>query len=179
VAAPLPEMDAARLFEALAPLRERHPQVAWLPPNKLHLTLVFLGQTDSQTVPALGDGLASVAASHRPFAVVTGAAGGRVGGRRGGVAWLRLAQGGHQVAQLSLAVEEGIGSNTFDASHAPHPHLTVARKVSESALADLRAIGPGVPQSWAVDRIVLFRSHTGPGGSRYEELAWSALGEGP
>ena len=168
-------MDAARAFDALAPVRERHPLVAWLPPNKLHLTLVFLGQTDATRVTGLADSLARVAARHRPFAVTTGHAGGRVGGRRGGVAWLRLAEGGHQTAQLSLDVDEAVGSHAYDAEHAPHPHLTVARKVTNSALADLRVAAPRTSQSWAVDRIVLFRSHTGPGGSRYQELTSAPL----
>ncbi len=176
MAAPLPELAAARTWEALAEVRIRHPQVRWLPPNKQHLTLVFLGPTDPSRVDSIAAACTQVAARHRPFEVATGDAGGRAGGRRGGVAWLRLADGGHEVARLSLDLDDTIGSDTFDAERAPRPHLTVARGVSEAALRDLGAVAKVVRLRWTVDRIVLFRSHTDAGGSRYEELASSRLG---
>ena len=79
-------MAAARAFEALAGVRELHPQAKWLPLNKLHLTLVFLGQMDSSRVDALSEAVAEVAARTSQFDVVTGEAGGKLGGDRGGVA---------------------------------------------------------------------------------------------
>lgn len=98
-----------------------------------------------------------------------------MGGRRGGVAWVRLADGGHEVAQLSLDLDAAIGSQTFDAKRLPHPHLTVARGVGEGALHDLAATAAAMRLWWTVDRIVLFRSHTDPAGSRYEDLAAASL----
>lgn len=151
----------------------------WLPPNKLHLTLVFLGPTEPSRVPAVAAAVEAVAPNHEPFDVATGDAGGRAGGRRGGVAWVRLADGGHEVAQLSLDLDEAIGSHTFDANNAPRPHLTIARGVSETALGDLRSTANTLRLTWTVDRIVLLRSHTDPGGSRYEELASAMLNPRP
>jgi len=171
-------MAAARVWEALAEVRTRHPQVRWLPPNKLHLTLVFLGQTDASRAESISAACTEVAARHRPFEVVTGEAGGRVGGRRGGVAWLRLADGGHEVAQLSVGLDQAIGSHIFDANRPPHPHLTVARGISEAALRDLQSVADTMRLAWTVDRIVLFLSHTDPAGSRYAELASAALSTG-
>jgi RNA 2',3'-cyclic 3'-phosphodiesterase len=169
-------MAAARVWETLAEVRTRHPQCKWLSINKLHLTLVFLGQTDAARVPELAAALNGVAAQHEPFEVATGDAGGRLHDRRGGVAWLRLAEGGHRVAQLALDVDNAIGSHTYDDRHAPRPHLTVARGISEAALNDLREVAARVTLGWTVDRLVLFRSYTDPGGSIYEELASVALG---
>jgi len=99
-----------------------------------------------------------------------------VGGRGGGVAWLRLGDGGHQVAQLSLELDDAIGAHTYDANRLPRPHLTVARGASEAALADLRHAADTLRITWPLDRVVLFRSHTDPRGSRYEELTSAALG---
>ena len=179
MAAPLPEIAAARVFEALAEVRTLHPQVKWLPPNKLHLTLVFLGQTEPERVEALAQATARMAAGHEPFDVVTGDAGGKLGGKRGGVIWLRLAKGGHEVAQLSLDLDHAIGSGTYTATSGPRPHLTVARHVTAAALEDLRVVASQVILGWTVDRIVLFRSHTDPAGSRYEELSFAELGATP
>ena len=112
-----------------------------------------------------------MAAGHEPFDVVTGDAGGKLGGKRGGVVWLRLAKGGHEVAQLSLDLDHAIGSGTYTATSGPRPHLTVARNVTAAALEDLRVVASQVILGWTVDRIVLFRSHTDPAGSRYEDLS--------
>jgi 2'-5' RNA ligase len=176
VAAPVPEMAAARVFEALAEVRTRHPMVKWVPINKLHLTLVFLGQTEAARVPELAEVLARVAAQHAPFDVATGDGGGKLHDRRGGVAWLRLAEGGRQVAQLSLDLDDEFGTNTYDERHAPRPHLTVARRVSESALNDVATVASQITLGWTVDRLVLFRSHTDPAGSIYDELVSFDLG---
>jgi RNA 2',3'-cyclic 3'-phosphodiesterase len=154
----------------LGGVRAKHPHVRWLPIEKLHLTLVFLGQTEASRVGALSEAIAEVAAHLGPFGVRTGDAGGRVGGRRGGVAWLRLADGGHEVAQLSIDVDDAIGTNVYDARNAPRPHLTLARRATKGSLEELRGAASSLELSWLVDRIVLFRSHTGPGGSLYEEL---------
>src|SRR5262245_41451850 len=171
-------MAAARAFEALAPVRELHPQVKWLPMNKLHLTLVFLGQTDSERVDDIAERAAGVASRHSQFDVVTGDAGGKLGGDRGGVCWLRLAKGGHEVAQLSIDLDSAVGSNTYNANTGPRPHLTVARHVSAATLEDLRQLSTQIALGWTVDHITLFRSHTDPGGSRYEELASATLANG-
>jgi 2'-5' RNA ligase len=151
--------------------------VRWLAPEKLHLTLVFLGDTDPARVTLLTQAMAVVAGTREAFAVSTGEAGGRIGGRRGGVAWLRLAQGGEQVADLARATDEALGSDIYDDRVVPRPHLTVARGVTEQALNDLRKSqgAGGLDLGWKVDRITLFRSHTERSGSRYEALAQHTL----
>lgn len=159
------------MFEVLADVRTRHPMVKWVPINKLHLTLVFLGQTDPARVSEIAGIVARVVAQHAPFEVATGDGGGKLHDRRGGVAWLRLAGGGHQIAQLSMTLDNAIGSHTFDDQHAPRPHLTVARRVSEAALKDLQIVASQVTLGWTVNRLVLMRSHTDPAGSSYEPLA--------
>ena len=174
----MPAPDAAAAFEALAGLRARHQGVRWLPPEKLHLTLVFLGQTDARRVERIAAATAAVAARHQTYRVTTGDGGGRVSTARGGVCWLRLADGGHETAQLALDLDMEIGSATYDAARAPHPHLTLARSVDQQTLDDVRATASALTFEWTADRIVLFRSITDPHGSVYAELAtWPLTAE--
>ncbi len=175
VAAPLPAAAADEAFAALAPLRARHPEARWAGPEKLHLTLVFLGQTDAHRVVPIAAALAAVAAGHAAFEVETGPAGGRADGRRTGVAWLRLSDGAQQVSEVALELDRAIGSATYDERRAPRPHLTVARLVDQALLDDLHGLSAGLRLRWTVDRLVLLRSHTDPRGSRYESLAESEL----
>ena len=140
----------------------------------LHLTLVFLGATDPGRVAAVSTALDVVADRHGPVSVRSGAAGGRADDRRGGVAWLGLASGREALARLSLELDRAIGSGVY-ATLAPRPHLTVARRVDQALLDDLRLTAVRVRLEWLIDAVVLFRSHTGPQGSRYEELDRRAL----
>jgi len=151
-------------------MRTAFPDTRWVSADKLHLTLVFLGQTDPARIQALAAAIDGVASRGAPFEVGTGEAGGLPNGRRGGVAWLRLDEGGPEVARLALELDADMGSGTYDERHRPRPHLTVARRVDESVITALRDLAPAIDTSWRADRLVLFRSYTGPGGSRYEKL---------
>jgi 2'-5' RNA ligase len=150
--------------------------VRWLPADKLHLTLVFLGPTDPARLPALIAAAEGVAGRHARFGMVTSEGGGRISDR-GGVAWLRLGDGARETADLALDLDAAFGSATYDERRRPQPHLTVARGATKEVLADLRDwASREQPLAWQVDRIVLFRSHTDPGGSRYESLGEWPLG---
>jgi RNA 2',3'-cyclic 3'-phosphodiesterase len=167
----MPATAAEEATAALAALRARHPNARWLPPHKLHLTLVFLGQTESRRVDHIAAATSIVAGRHSAYDIVTGEGGGRVHTARGGVCWLRLADGGHETAQLALDLDAEIGSPTYDAKHPPHPHLTLARGVDQATLEDVQETARDLTLKWTADRLALFRSYTDPGGSIYEELA--------
>lgn len=171
---PVPEATASALQAALAPLRARHPDAHWTPASKLHLTLVFLGPSAPSDVPRLGAAVAHVAAGWSPFAVGTGDGGGYTG-RRGGVAWLTVADGRAEAARLSLAVDAAIEARAYEA-YAPRPHLTLARRVDDGLLDDVAAAAAELRTGWLVDRAVLYRSHAGPGSADYEALSTHEFG---
>jgi len=165
--------------EGLAPLRAAYPATRWMPPEVLHLTLVFMGQVDSGSVAAISDGLAAVASRHAPFATRTSGAGGHVddrpGARHGGVAWLTLGAGAREMTDLALDVDETLGTHVFTAQRPPRPHLTVARNIDAPALRALTTLAQNLDLEWGTNSVVLFRSLLGPGGSRYVPLVTHAL----
>ena len=174
MAAPVPEPAAVALWSALDGLRERHPNVRWAKREQLHATLLFLGQTDAAEVPRLAEAMTLAAQQHAPFGATTNSAGGRFDDRRGGVAWLGLDDRQRRLRNLARELDWRAGTNIF-ANSRPRPHITVARRIDERLLADLHDTVDGLRASWTFDRVILFRSHADPGGSRYEVLAEGLL----
>jgi RNA 2',3'-cyclic 3'-phosphodiesterase len=162
------------VWESLAPLREQFPATRWIRPDLLHLTLVFMGQVDTARVAEINDGLRDVARRHAAFQTTIGGADGHVDdrprARPGGVAWLTLSEGADETASLALDADATIGATTYDERRRPRPHLTVARAIDVPALAALQALALTLRVGWMTGSLVLFRSHTGSGGSRYESL---------
>ena len=167
------------MFDTLAPLRAAFPGTRWMPPEVLHLTLLFMGDVNSGRVPQISEGLAAVAARHAQFATRTSGAGGHVddrpGARRGGVAWLTLDAGALEMTDLAIDIDETLGTRIYSGQRPPRPHLTVARNIDTSALGALRALATMLALEWRTSSVVLFRSLLGPGGSRYEPLSTHSL----
>jgi 2'-5' RNA ligase len=174
LAAPVPEPAAISLWQALADLRERHPNARWAKREQLHATLLFLGQTDPAQVSRLAEAMALTARQHAPFVATTTLAGGRFDDRRGGVAWLALDDRQRRLRNLARELDWRAGTNHY-ANGRPRPHITVARRIDERLLIDLHDTADGLHASWTFDRVILFRSHADPGGSRYEVLAEQLL----
>lgn len=135
----------------------------------MHLTLVFLGATAPAELERLTTSVAEVAARWAPLEASTGEAGGYPGTRRGGVAWLTVREGRAELSRLSRELDAAMAAGTYD-RHGPRPHLTLGRRVDAALLAELQAMPPSDIR-FSVDRVLMMRSHTGPGGSRYEGLA--------
>jgi 2'-5' RNA ligase len=174
IAAPVPESAAVALWSVLDDLRARHPGARWAKREQLHATLLFLGQTDPLQVPRLTEAMALTANQHAPFTATTTIAGGRFDDRRGGVAWLVLDDRQRRLRNLAREVDWRVGSNVY-ANSRPKPHVTIARRIDEQLLADLHAAADDLHASWTFDRMILYRSYSEPGGSRYEVLAEQPL----
>ncbi|ROR29839.1 RNA 2',3'-cyclic phosphodiesterase [Inmirania thermothiophila] len=140
-----------------------------VPPDNLHLTLLFLGAVPPAVREALAARLAAVRCA--PFELVLD----RIGGfPRSRVAWIapsRPPAALHRlVGQLRAAAEEaGLAPERRPFS----PHLTLVRKARPVPAQVLAR-----PVRWGVRRFWLVRSQTLPDGARYTPLrAWPLAAE--
>ena len=139
----------------------------------LHATLRFLGEVTAE-VEARGD------RSWREAAKGTGAIPVAVAGagafptpRRPRVLWLGLHDRGPAGALAALAarVEQAARDLGFSPETRPFsPHVTLARARPGARVVPITPLADELG-SFVADRIVLFRSETGPGGARYHEQA--------
>lgn len=172
VAVAVPDEVRGAVDAAVAPLRDRWPDLRWTRPEGWHLTLAFLGSVEPDDRAPLPDALAAAAADSGPFTVRLTPTAGR---SRSGVLWID-ADGGEALAALADAVRVAVADLGFEVDERPfRAHLTLARPRGRGrvprAVADAYA-GPAA--EWTVSDVGLYRSHLGgrrP--ARYERVgAW-------
>jgi len=139
-------------------------------PENWHLTLRFLGDVDEvqhDRVTAALDG----ADLGEGFAACWGALGAFPRARRATVLWVGLDRGAPEAERLAAVVEESLGEADLSREDRPfRAHLTLSRiRPHQDVAALLESVG-SLEVSMPVGRVVLYRSHLGKGGARYEEL---------
>lgn len=167
------------LARRVAALRGRLPRARWVDPEILHLTLLFLGETDPARLPALTSGLAR--AFDRPsFSVRVEGGGTFPPNRPARVAWvgIEIWEGEPTAitdlqAAVRAAAVEALGFEPEERAFTPH--VTLAR-CSDSwprdAAEKFAAAFPGaVGAPFAVPRGVLLESKLSPRGPQYREVA--------
>lgn len=179
LALPLPAAASRSCEALLAPVRSAHPAARWVGRDSLHVTLVFLGAVDVDSVGGIAAAMDRVASAVAAFHAALGRGGGRA--RRGsdGIAWLEMSEGGPLVRRLAAQLEVAMGEpGSEDRPSGQRPHVTVARRASPELIdAIAHVAAASQPVRWRVDRIVLFRSHLEPGAARYESLHVARLGD--
>ena len=150
---------------AVDELREAAPELRWVEPSKYHLTLVFLGSVDEETVPAVRDAVAAGCVLAAPFSL---ALTGRVGTFRSGVLWAELAES-PALASLAASVTAAVGGLVAlrDGSRPFSAHLTLARAPRGGRVPPAVREATVPAGVWSVDRVVLMESQLSPKGARY------------
>jgi RNA 2',3'-cyclic 3'-phosphodiesterase len=167
----------------IAELRLVAPDSKWVRAENLHLTLAFLGQVDEAQVEPIGLALRQVAGRHRALRLSVGSGGAFGSARRPRVLWLGM--GGELEALATLRAEVEAAMVPFGnqpEAREFRPHLTVARarhpRGDEPLAACVERLREAELGELTVERVVLFQSQPGPGGSRYTVLREAALGPG-
>jgi 2'-5' RNA ligase len=173
-AVPVTGSAAGELRELLAELEGEGWPVRWVRPEGLHLTLKFFGETDPGQVQAIGAMLGGAAGGTAPTACGAEGLGAfpALGSAR--VLWAGY-HGEPALELLAHRVAAGAVTLGFPLEGRPfRPHVTLGRLDDHSQLPQgARARLDGVPliESLTADRVVLYRSETGSGGSRYPAVA--------
>ena len=171
---------AAALIEELRARVARaapHARLTWVPKERLHFTVRFIGSVDASAVPAIRDALA-LPLRHAPFDAAVQGLGVFPDRRPPRVIWAGLRSGTAEMVALARAVNQRIDRVVGGDSEALRPHLTLAR-VKEphglrpaALLAGLETVALGVTR---VDAVTLFESRQEGGSLQYVPLTKTAL----
>ncbi|MGH8915118.1 MAG: RNA 2',3'-cyclic phosphodiesterase [Acidimicrobiia bacterium] len=167
VAVPLPKEVRMALADRLGPLVMPGKVV---PAENWHLTLRFLGRTDQVAYERL---LAALDASElgSRFEVGLGEMGAFPRVTKATVVWLAVSRGAARLGELAAVAEEAAQSAGFGPADRPfRPHLTLSRVRPAQDVSRVVEGFRGAGVDWRCGSIVVYRSHTGRGGARYEPL---------
>jgi len=172
-------VDLDGLADDVAAVQERFEGASGLnfvDPEGAHVTLKFLGDTDTERVDDLTDELAAAVedAGVGPFECEFGGLGVFPSLDYISVVWVGTRSGGEELTRLHEAVEERTTAMGFDVEdHEFTPHVTIAR-MDHAGGKDLvqervREDDPGVGRL-AVEEIRLKESVLGPDGPTYDTV---------
>jgi 2'-5' RNA ligase len=164
------------LEQARSPVR-----IAWVPPDRLHLTLQFVGEVSD----AVGGEIAAcleASFDQQSFELRFGPLGmfPRTGPPR--VVWLGVEQGATELTSLQATVARRLERIEFRRESRPFaPHLTLARIKEGGTRADRERIaGTRLEPAGGctIDHVTLYQSRLSPRGPTYTPLASTPL-DGP
>ena len=159
---------------------ESGASIRWIEPAGLHVTLAFLGEAPNERAAVLVD-LGAVPLPHPPFGLSLSVAGVFPPSGAPRVIWMGPGRGGDEVKRVARLLWRrldeagyGPGPGRFE----PHVTLGRVRRARAGAARRLRSLvaGSRPPEiAWTADRVSLYDSRPGPGGSTYHRLATAAL----
>ena len=160
-------MEAARAFPANA--------FRLTPPERVHLTLKFLGEVPPEDLPRVASALGRAARQSEPFDAVVSGFGAFPSTRRARILWAGIGTGAEGFGALSRAVEDLLKPEGFVREGKPFvPHLTLGRARRPVPLEPGGADVPGL--GFAVGALDLVESRQDGSGVTYSVLAKSPLG---
>jgi 2'-5' RNA ligase len=180
IALPLPHEVEIELDRLLTVLRPKGPEVKWVPPNNIHLTVKFLGDTEEKLVDKIKVALDEVAAGYQPFDTTIDQIGGFPNLNRPRVIWIGGSQPVEDAVRMAKDIDRRMHELRFEKEKRPFKaHLTLGRVRegrSVAALAEYLESFKLEPIPLKLDRLVLFKSTLTPKGSIYERLHEAMLG---
>lgn len=165
-------------------LQRARPPVRWVAPDKIHITLNFLGEIPAEQVPAVGEAAARAAAAAAPFAVEAAGLGVFPSARRPRVIWVGIQGELNALKALQGGLTRELAALGFPPEDRPFsPHLTLGRVRQHARPDEVRALGETVSRMevpslgrWRAERVTVFRSDLRPDGPIYTPLRVVALG---
>ena len=177
----LPSSVVAAIDHEVGALRAAAPAIRWIPPEKWHLTVRFIGEQPLERVGAIRDAIDAATAGHADAPLAIRGVGAFPNFRRARVVWIGVAPD-PRLEMLHHDIESACVALGMENEGRPfRPHVTLARVptgVDEGALRALSRAARTVRYSEVIDAatVDLMASELAPDGPRYRLLHSSPLG---
>ena len=156
--------------------------VRWVEPERVHLTLRFLGNAAVEQLDAIAVAIDKVAMAHKPFSLTLGRLGCFPNERRPRVIWVGLDGEVSALRSLKQTLDKALTPLGWEPEAKRfHAHLTLGRVKGRRGLrAVIEAVRRWRPDTATeeVDEMILYQSELAPGGAVHTPLARYPLGSG-
>lgn len=177
----LPSPVRGAIDEEVAALRAVAPALRWIPPEKWHLTVRFIGEEPLERVAAIREAIDAATARHEEAPMAIGGIGAFPNFRRARIVWIGV-EASPRLEMLHHDIESACVALGMEPEGRPfRPHITLARVphgVDEPVLRALSRAARGVRYSEVAEvaTVDLMASELAPDGPRYRLLHSSPLG---
>jgi 2'-5' RNA ligase len=180
IAIELDEGIRTRLAQATESLRGAGCKVRWVTPDRMHLTLKFLGEIDPEALAAVAAAMATAAAGAGAFQIQVAGLGAFPPRGAPRVVWAGVGDAEGKLAALHGRLDEALAAAGFERdSRAFRPHLTLGRvkerRGAERLRARLEESAEGEFGTQEVRELVCFRSELSAHGPAYTPLGRQPL----
>jgi len=184
VAIELPAAVQRGLTQVQERLQRDRPPVRWVATDKIHVTLVFLGEIPGEKVAIVGESAARAAAGVAPFEIEAAGVGVFPNPNRPRVVWVGIQGEMEALRSLHARLETDLAACGFPKEDRPFsPHLTLGRVRDRATPPEVRALGQAVTAlqvpslgRWRVEHFSVIRSDLRPTGPIYTTLRQAVLG---
>lgn len=176
----LPSSVVAAIDHEVAALRAAAPAVRWIPPEKWHLTVRFIGEQPLERVAAIREAIDAATARHADVPLAIRGVGAFPNFRRARIVWIGVAPD-PRLEMLHHDIESACVALGMEHEGRPfRPHVTIARVahgVDEATLRALSRAARAVRYSEVIDvsSVDLMASELAADGPRYRLLHSSPL----
>jgi 2'-5' RNA ligase len=158
---------------------ERQPDVKWVDPASIHLTLKFLGSISTDSVAEITRAIGTAVAGTTPFRLKTGTLGVFPNPKRVQVVWVGLEGELDKLNHLQQELEARLAPLGFPPERRRFtPHLTLARLRDRASAAEREEMGKRVAETGldgtteiTVDAVSLMKSELTRAGPVYTRIS--------
>jgi len=186
IAVDIPAGVQKSLGQVEAQLRERLPEtpIRWVEPEKIHLTLKFLGDVSRENLDMVKKILSSEVAKRQAMEIGIGGMGAFPKMRHPRVVWVGV-EAPEELHALRRGIEDGVARLGYEYDKYDFtPHLTLGRVSRKASSREVRNVGKVLHEYQVgflgvarVDEVHIYRSDLQPDGAVYTRLFTASLEE--
>jgi 2'-5' RNA ligase len=179
----LPEEIKAIVTRVSGEIRKSSLEVRWVRPEFIHLTVVFMGDIESEQIAPIGESVSAVCSQHSPFTISLKPMGCFPNTRNRRVIWLGIEGDLERMSRFRDDLQHALSPfGIKEEERAFRPHLTLGRfkkpSKRQTELDQLLAKYKELSSpARTLSELVLFRSDLKPGGAVYTKMvSWPLSG---
>jgi 2'-5' RNA ligase len=172
LALPLAPHFQTELDVLVTQLRRDYPEVRWVCPSEIHVTLHFFGSVTQKEVTKISRTVSSLSEKTNPFELFLEGLGAFPNLKQPRVIWIGIKGESEKLKRLHLQLEQELHRAGFPCEEREFkPHLTLGRIKDTQKFGGIRPVRFGPSETKKMSGLVLFQTHLTPQGSHYETIA--------